>query len=77
MTDEISSERLFQILGPAVANTSMPNLNAVVAISKGMWAVKMLQQNPPVLTQENFYNSCKMVAAVTMLLLKFVKSALQ
>jgi len=49
MTDEISSERLFQILGPAVANTSMPNLNAVVAISKGMWAVKMLQQNPPVL----------------------------
>jgi len=42
--------------------------NAVVAISKGMWAVKLLhQQNPPVLnwrcwlTRVDLYNDCKMV----------------
>jgi len=30
----------------------MPNLNALVALIKSVWAAKVLQQNPPVLSWE-------------------------
>ena len=42
------------------------NLNVLVAVSKSMWAVKLLQQNPPVinwrcwLTQVDLYSGHKM-----------------
>ena len=47
------------------------NPNALVAVSKGMWAVKLYQQNPPVLywrcwlTQANLYNSRKIVVVIS------------
>ena len=48
----------------------LPNPNVLVAISKGMWAIKLHQQNPPILnwrcrlTQVDLYNGHKMVVVV-------------
>jgi len=48
----------------------LPNPNALVAVSNGMQAVKLLQQNPPVvkqgcwLTQVVLYNVSKMVVVL-------------
>jgi len=52
---------------------AIPNLNALVAVSKDMQAVKLLQQNPRVLNwgcrlmQVVLYNGCKKIVVVVVI----------